>query len=149
MSLATFHSGLKARLLADTGLSSWATTHFSKSLTAIDGNRRIKSINQTDVPALIFELGDGDNTEEVGNHYQRPTTEISVVLVWQEQVPETAFAQRLALPDLLIKAVMADGTLGGNVDGAWVSDWSPDRGANHPVQIMRFTVTGMLTVKKP
>lgn len=149
MSLATFHDGLKAALAADTALDNWANSHFGKSLTFVDGNTPIQSLPQDKVPALLLELGDGDNTEEVGNEYQQPETEILGAVVWQEQDRANAFSQRLALPDLLVKAVMADGTLGGKVDGAWVSSWETDKGANHPVQVLRFTVTGQFTIYRP
>lgn len=149
MSLQAFHSGLKTQLLADTGLSSWANTHFGTGLTAVDGNVPVKTLAKSKLPALVFELGDGDNSEDVGNRIQSPETEMLLAVIWNEQDSGGAFTQRVTLPDLMIQALMVDGTLGGAVSGAWVSGWEPDRAANHPLHVMRFTVTAQYLVKKP
>lgn len=147
MSLAAFHANLKALLLADTGLSGWATTHFAKALTAVDGNVPVEVIRDDELPALIFELGDGTSSILVGGHSQDSASDLLLALVWHEEDPAAAFAQRTALPELLVQAVMADPTLGGTVDGAWVNAWEPDRAVYHPRHVFRATVRGEFAIQ--
>jgi hypothetical protein len=147
MSLAAFHTNLKALLLADAGLSAWATTHFGLALTAVDGNVPVEVIRDDELPALIFELGDGTSTILVGGQRQDAATDLLLALVWHEEDPVAAFAQRTALPELLVQAVMADPTLTGVVDGAWVSSWEPDRNVYHPRHVFRATVRGELAIQ--
>lgn len=142
MGLATFHAGLKAQLLADAGLTAWALTHFKKAFTAVDGNREIDKLESTEVPALIFELAAGDTGPEVSNYSQHVNTAMQVAVAWFETDAARAFAQRATLPDLMIQAVGADASLGGNVDGAWVDKFEPVRGGRPFVHVMRFNVAG-------
>lgn len=147
MSLAGFHAGLKAQLLADVNLDAWATTHFGRSLTAIDGAVPVAKVQPHELPALVIEMGDAElEPIGVGGDVQGASPEMVMAIVWSEKSPTTAFMQRLTLPELVVGAIMADDSLGGGVDGAWLADWSPDRGANHPTQVMRFTVRADLAL---
>lgn len=146
MGLATFHAGLKAQLLADAGLIAWAATHFKKTFTAVDGNREIDKLEPHEVPAFIFELAEGDTGPEVSNYSQHVTTALQVAVAWFETDAARAFAQRAALPDLMIKAVGADPSLGNNIDGAWVERFEPVRGGRPFVHVLRFSVAGEYNV---
>lgn len=145
MSKSDFHSGLSALLQADTALSAWSVTHFGQALSVINGVR-VETIRPGELPALVLELGDASTGPEVLNHSQRVEDEIHGAIVWHEQDYDDAFTQRLTLPDILIKAVMADPGLDGKVDGAWVSRIEPDRNVNHPEHLMWFTVKGTYSV---
>ncbi|RCX32077.1 hypothetical protein [Thioalbus denitrificans] len=140
MSLEAFHAGLKARLLSDAGLGAWASGHFSRALTAIDGNIPINTLGDGEVPALIFELGDGEGQGTDGE-LQDWVADIHIALVWTEPGPSSAFAQRLELPGLLARAIIADPSLGGSGVVARLSAFESDRGANHPTHVMRATVS--------
>lgn len=146
MGLVTFHAGLKAQLLADTGLSAWAATHFKKAFSTINGNREIDTLETHEVPAFIFELDDGDTGPEVSNYSQHVTTALQVAVAWFEADPVRAFVQRLALPDIMIHAVGAEPTLGNNIDGAWVERFQPVRGGRPFVHVLRFSVAGEYNV---
>lgn len=144
MSLADFHTQLKARLAADTGLAAWASQHLRRPWTQIDGNVPVEAVRPAELPALIFELGDADvGNLTMGNRVQESTGDFLLAAVWSEQDPARAFAQRMALPPLMLQALMTDPLLGGSVAAAWVSGYQPDRGANHPTQVMRFAITGI------
>ncbi|MDY6981163.1 MAG: hypothetical protein SV201_14910, partial [Pseudomonadota bacterium] len=122
MSLKDFKTNLEALLLADTDLIAWVEGHFGAgtTLTVINSNRPVANINPKEMPALIFELDDGESNITVGNHRQDNAVALAVAIGWYEQNPDQAFIQRIELPDLMITALMRDHTLSGAVDGAWI-----------------------------
>jgi len=146
VSLASYHAQLKALLLANAGLVAWARDNFGSGLVAIDGNVEVERVRPREMPALIFELGNAELEIEVGNYSQTAQAEMLLAVVWHEDDPARAFAQRLALPDLMAKAVMSDHVLAGAVDGAWLSKWESDKGVNHPRHVVRFTISGEFTI---
>lgn len=141
MSLQAFHTALRAQLLADTGLDAWAQSHFGRGFTGLDSNRPVSLLRENESPVLIFELDDASAEIFVGGSEQEVSTALLVAAGWVETDYSAAFSQRLALPELMLQAVMADPTLGGAVGSAWVSAWSPDKAANHPKHFMAFTVS--------
>lgn len=147
MSLDAAHTNLKALLSADSGLTNWANTHFGKIFTAIDGNVPVKDIAPATLPALIFEFDDGDTENlSVGGKRQLFKFGWHVVVMWNEQDRAKAFTQRKQLPELMAKAVMANNNLSGAVGGAWLADFVPDRGVNHPRHVWRSRVRAEMNV---
>lgn len=132
--------GLGTVLMADAGLKAWARQHLDHALHLVNGNRPTQVVVDHKLPALVIEMGAGDSEEQIHGHEMAAVTELQGVIVWQEQDEDAAFVQRIALPDLIAKALMADRSLGGRVDGAWLQSWEPDRGANHPLNVFRFIV---------
>lgn len=146
MSLAAFHAGLKAQLTSDTALKAWAQGHFKRNLTAIDGNREIDTITAEESPALLFEIGAGDSAPEVGGYRQHVDGAMQTAVAWYEADPARALAQRVALVDLMIAAVLRNPDLSDAVDGAWVSRYEPVRGGRPFMHVMRFQVSGEFNV---
>lgn len=146
MSVAGAITGLGDVLLADAGLTAWARDVSAHGLHRVDGNRPVENIGQQNLPALVLELGAGTSEEQVHGHEMAAVQELAGAIVWQEQDEATAFAQRMALPPLLARAVMANRRLNNAVDGAWLNDWEADRGANHPLNIFRFTVVAEFAI---
>lgn len=143
MSLEDLHNGLRDLVPADIGVAAWATTHFGKPIIVIEGNRLISSVNTSDLPVMVMELGDGTPDETtLGGGMDRTTANIEFAVVWSEQDHTQAHQQRLELPDLVNKALIRNRTLGGLVNVAWLVKWVPDRGVNHPTQVMRFAAAG-------
>lgn len=141
MSLGTAHDNLVTQLQADADLTAWASTHFGKALTSILGNVPVSIVRPSEMPALVSEIGDGQNAPLGGDTDDLDAqASLPIAVIWAEQDPAAAFAQRKALPELLIRAVRADATLGGAVDDAWVSDWESDKSVNQPKHMMRATV---------
>lgn len=143
MSVAAFHGALKAQITADAALKAWAQGDFKRNLTAIDGNREIASIQTTEYPAVIFDLDAGENAPSViTNAAQETVTAVQVGVAWYEKDASLAFSQRVALIQLMIDAVKADGTLGGAIDAAWVQRWEPFTTSAPNVFLVRFSVRG-------
>ncbi len=142
MSLQAFHSGLTTQMLADTGLIAWANTHFSTTLTLINGNTEVDLIDPTKLPVMVVELGDGELDFQIGGDRQEVEAEILVSFVWHEDQNASAFTQRLTLPAVVAASVSVDPTLNNAVDGAWLSQFSPDRNIIHPLHVFQFTVSG-------
>lgn len=149
MTVAAFHDALKTLLLADSDLVDWATTWTGGSWTAVDGNVQVAKIRPEELPALVFELGDGEATPiTVGGGRQDAVQELLVAVVWHDPDPAAAFAARAELPELLAEAIIADPTLGGAVAGAWLTDWQSDRNAVHPIHVVRGTVRGEFQIAR-
>lgn len=141
MSVSGFHAALKTQLLADADLTAWARGNFGRVLQAIDGNREIDTLGTNESPALIFEMGEGESAPEVGGQSQHIDLQAQVAIAWHENDAAKAYAQRVALPDLLIRAVLRDASLGEAVDAAWVSAFAPVRGGRPFVHVVRCTVS--------
>lgn len=140
MSTAGAFQGLGATLTGDAGLIAWARDNFGATLHLVNGNRPVEIIANGKLPALVLETGPGEGAELVGGQQMETTQEMNGALVWREQDEAAAFVQRLALPEILARALMTDRRLGGQVEGAWLQSWEPDRGANHPLNVFRFKV---------
>lgn len=137
------HTGLIAALTGDAGLTGWAETHFGvgTTLTAIKANASMDKINVSDLPGIIMEIGDTEAEGLPGNSLHEVTHDIDFAFVWVEQDAATAWTQRLQLHDLVIKALMANASLGVPGAGAWVSRVESDQNVFHPKHVMRFTAT--------
>ncbi len=140
MSTAGAFDGLGTVLLADPGLTGWSVTHFGRALTLVNGNRPVETVASQHLPALVLEMGDGQAEELVHGQQMETVQELGCALVWNEQNEADAFVQRTALPEIIARALMSNRTLSGQVAGAWLQSWSPDRGANHPRNVFVFAV---------
>lgn len=132
--------GLGVALIADAGLTAWARSHFGRDLKLVNGNRPTERLGASLLPALVVEAGAGRAEELVHGRQMEAVHELNGAIVWHTQDEDAAFVQRIALPDLIATALMADRRLGGAVEGAWLQSWEPDRGANHPTNVFRFAV---------
>jgi len=142
---------LATALQADAGLTAWRTTHFAgKAFTVIKGNRALKQINAQQVPALIFEIEPMEVDERLLGQVSDVDGAISFGLVWQQPDPEVAFAQRVGLPELIIKAVMTNRKLGGAAKRAVVSKITPMDGDDSApnVRMVRVTVDAQWDVTR-
>lgn len=150
MSRANAQAQLQAVLVADTDLIAWAQTHFNREWTEIKSNKPVSRIRPEEMPCRVYELGDVNDTgPEVVNHSQYVPTHFALAVGWYEDDYDKAFDQRTALEDLLIKAVMANGTLNDSVDAAWVSKVIHDKNANHPKHFVNFEVSTDYKVTNP
>ena len=146
MSLPNAQAQLQTVLEVNTALIAWAQTHFNREWTELKANRPVKILRPDEMPLRVYELDVGDTGPEVMNQSQTVVTSISVAVGWHEQDYATAFDQRTALIDLMIKAVMANSTLNDSVAGAWVSKFIPDQSVNHPKHFVTFEVAIEYTV---
>lgn len=162
MTVTRFHANLRALLLADVALKDWATTHFAKALTPIDGNVKVKEIAAKDFPALVFEMGDmdggpGNEAEiDIGAHSQIVEQEIVFSVAWYEPDPAHAFTQRLELPDRVIQFCLNNFSLdagdgqGEAANGVWVAQSRSSQGdrAIHPVHWYAFRLRAELIIQR-
>lgn len=146
MSVAAFAAELPGVLIADAGLQAWASTHFGKAITAKTANRKLNSLDPKAMPVLVLEAGDGDAEITIGNEIQTVQAQVLGAVLWYEQDHDSIFTQRFQLVDALVKALQADATVSATAVSCWVSDYETDRGANHPMQVMRFTIQAEVEV---
>lgn len=151
-SLPRFKANLEYVLQHDTDLAAFATGSLGGAWVTVDGNVTLGKVLPKQLPAMGFEVGDGTNQLEViGQHAQNPNADIPVFIVFHDDDRESAFAKRLQIPGLFIRALMRKPTLdigdsnGDAVDGCWVADWTSNRGnpAQHPRHWMLLTVRGI------
>jgi hypothetical protein len=113
-----FYAALKARILNDAGLSSWATGHFGKGFTAIDG-REHGQVREDEYPAAVLDLRESDQEDVIlGGELVRIGATIIVVIVWREETPANVLPERLQLHDLLRKALGSDPFFSNTVNQA-------------------------------
>lgn len=136
--IETAHANLKTLLLDNADLRALLG---GRTLTAIDGNTPVQTFPLEKLPAVAFELGDGiGEPVGIGGHQLDTPFDFLCALIWHEQDPARAFTQRVRLPFLLARAVMGNNTLSIPGAAAWVSSFAPDRAANHPRHLFRFSV---------
>ncbi len=124
------HSELVIVLTGDVALTAWANAHFGKAFTVLNGNRDLKEFRDNELPALVFELGDGEPTP-MGHKYNDVTQQIKFGFVWYEDNFEAAFDQRKGLPEIVLDAIMRTDTLNGAVADAALTAWRFAQGVDN------------------
>lgn len=133
------------------GLGSTGSSAIPK---VILGNRPFASLGQENFPAWVFEAGDSDpgalseggDAEGlvIGSSQQSFRCSFLLALVWHQQDPETAYAQRLdllaAITSLLLRSDPPDGCTNW-----WVASFKNDRQANHPTHVASFALAAEIT----
>lgn len=149
MTLKAAYTELKNVLTGDTGIAAWLElVESDASFTVLKGNREIKRIDVRELPALVLEVGRLPLGVEVHGHHSGGQHEMKLSFVWNEDDEATAFERAAELPELVVKAVMANPTLNSSVDGAWVSNIDPDYGYNHPRHSIAFTVSADMMISR-
>ena len=123
MSLNNAHTQLVNILTTVAAIIAWVNTNFSQALTVLNGNRELKEFRDNELPALVFELGDGEN-EPLSKTYGEVKQQIKFGFVWFEKDFDAAFNQRKTLPDIVLKAIMSKNTLNATVSDAQLTSWS-------------------------
>lgn len=151
MSTTDFKTSLQAVLEADTDLTAWrnALDGAPASWTIYDGKHELETV--TSLPALGFEIGDPELSAREANGKSRLVTcSLFVGVAWSENNEATALAQRMQLPELFAKAIMADKTLaqGGapKVEEARVVKVITDLGAIPPYRTAQAEIEAEYTV---
>ena len=103
-------------------------------------------IEQDDGEASSAET-DGDEGLTIGCGEQTFRSRLLVSLVWTDQDNDRAGVARATLPEIFTRLLLRNPQPGG-VLGAWLSQWQPDKGVNHPLQIWRATITSHYTVTR-
>lgn len=108
----SFYAALKARLAGDAGLSSWATSHFGKELTFIDGHEG-GEVRADEHPAIVFDVAESAQADVVlGSNRARVELTILGIIVWLEETASKVLTQRLQLHDILRLALLGDASFG-------------------------------------
>ena len=149
MSLANALTQLQTVLAADTALIAWAQDNFNREWTELKANRLVVRLEPKKMPVRIYELMPAETGPEVSNYSQEVLTHIALGVGWYNDDYESAFDQLTALLPLVIQAVMANPTLNGVVDGAWVTKFTPDQSVNHPKHFATFEVAIEYKVNNP
>ncbi|MEN6538929.1 MAG: hypothetical protein ABFC67_04890 [Mizugakiibacter sp.] len=118
------------------------------------GNAPVAQIPVGQFPCWVLEQGEGTAASlsndggaflTIGGAEQQFESDISLALVWKEQDREAAAQQREKLPAALARLMLRNPQPGG-IACAWLQDWSPDRGVNHPTQIWVATLRGQYAI---
>ena len=105
------------------------------------------------LPCFVIEQGDGkggsnsnqaDAGQVIGHQEQQFSSELMIALLWNEQDRDTAGVQRTELPGIFARLFLRN-PVPGNCDGAWLDQWIPDRGVQHPRQTFVAKVHGEYT----
>lgn len=125
-------------------------------LPVMRANTPLALIPAANIPGWVLEQGDGvtesitegsDAFLTIGNYEQHFASELVVVLLWKQDDREAASNVRASLPLLLAQLFLRNPQPGG-IAGAWLSDWQPDRAANHPNQIWQATIRGQYAIPR-
>lgn len=149
MTRDNIQTALETYLAADAGLTAWASDNFNKIFTEIKSNRPVEQINDSEIPARIYEIGDTVTPIEVSNHSQACQEKMPMVVVWNEKDNDAAYTQAAQLSELMIKVLMLNPTLTGACNNIYVSSFAPDRNANYPMHFMDFELTLIYRVINP
>lgn len=107
-----------------------------------------RKIPQERFPCWVMEPGDAQTNEQaLGACHLAQEVECLLALVWHQQVNETAYNQRLAIEDELIRLFLRNPVPGGIAD-TWVDASGNDRQANHPFHIVTFRLLAQLEIAR-
>lgn len=149
MSIDNAQTQLDQVLTNDANIIAWANSNFSTTLKSVNGNRPLDLFNDADLPALVYELGDGNSDTQPGGFRAEIEHQIRFAFVWYEKDLAAAFNQRKSLPDIVVSAILANKTLNSSVENAAVDDWSFAQGASNPeMHSARFNLTVQYSVTK-
>lgn len=143
MSYTDVHTALKSLLTEDPALVAWAVGQFGTGSTwhAYDG-LPLTELTRENYPAFVFHVGDSNSTavmdSDMMGDLEAVIVTLQVIAVWCEPSYSDGFAQHLAVPDLVIKAVLGDPILSGAADWVRIDSWAPEVGVEHPIHAIRF-----------
>lgn len=85
----------------------------------------------------------------IGAGAQEFRNRVIVSLVWREQDRDTAYRQRLRIPDLLVNLFLRNPTVGlADCTGCLVTATEPDQGGQHPFQLLSAEITGDVVINR-
>ena len=128
--------------------------------TKVLSNRPLAEIQQMHadlLPCWIMEpinaaaiASDGsDFGVTIGAGAQEFRHRIVVSLVWREQDRDTAFRQRLRIPELLVQLFLRNPTAGLDYcTGCLITGSEPDQGGQHPFQLLSAEITGDVVINR-
>ena len=87
----------------------------------------------------ITNTGDDVDGLVIGHHRQGFNSELDIALLWSQCDRERAATQRGTLPELLAQLLMRNPQPGGT-GIAFLQNWVPDQGVNHPRHVFAATV---------
>jgi hypothetical protein len=109
--------------------------------------RPLASLGQEVYPSWVLEPGDAASAgQAVGSCHQDFQSEVLLGLVWHQQDPDTAYRQRLALLDALVRLFLRNPLVADSP--VTVDAQGNDRAANHPTHITTFRLLAELTIAK-
>lgn len=158
MSARAFADGVNALLAQDTIFVAAIASLLGVPITGVlRGNVPLVNIPTGNLPCFVIEQGDGtsasiSNNGDDGGHViglgeQQFRSDLHVSLIWNEQDRERAASQRSDLPTLMAQLMLRNPMPGG-IDFGTLTEWEPDRGVNHPLQVWRCTLTGEYAIPK-
>ena len=151
-----FASGIAALLAGDTTFNAAITAILGAPVsTVLRGNMQISQIPAASFPCFVVEQGDGKaapttETQEfqtIGLAMTSFASDVYVSLIWMEQDPAVGAVEGARLRTPFAQVLMRQPQPGG-IDGAYLGEWQPDRGVNHPTQVWRAVISGNYTITK-
>lgn len=158
MSAAAFDSGVVALVKNDATFKAGVLGLIhAASYFVLDANTPIAQIPTGSYPCFVIEQGDGQSASisndgsdlgmVIGHGEQQFSSSIEGALIWMDQDRARAKVARMNMPQLVTQLLLRNPQPGG-IAGAWLESWQPDRAANHPLHIWRFTIRGEYTVSR-
>jgi len=158
VSAAAFDAGVVALIQSDaTFVNGVLALIGSASYFVLEANTPIALIPAGEFPCFVIEQGDGqgrsisndgsDGGMVIGAGEQQFASTIDGALIWKDLDKARAKTARATLPTLVTQLLLRNPQPGG-IAGAWLEAWQPDRAANHPLHIWRFTLRGEYSVPR-
>lgn len=149
--IADLHGGIRSLLTSDAAftaaLQALGLGENGEAVTpgVVLSYRPLASLGQEHFPSWVMEPGDASSTGvAAGSCHQDFQVEVLLALVWHQQDPDTAYAQRLALLDALVGLFLRNPVLGHAA--VTVDAQGNDRSANHPTHITTFRLVAELSI---
>lgn len=143
MGLKTITDAVRSLLTDDTTFAAELATLIGTPVAnVLRANTPWEQIGERLLPCFVMEQGEGKASADatgdetglvIGHRAQYFTSELDVVLLWNQQDRDTAADQRTQLPELLARLLLRNPQPGG-ANGAWLAEWIPDQGLRHPQQ---------------
>ena len=112
------------------------------------GMRDWRKIRQEVFPTWVLEPGDAQTVEQgLGSCHLVQDAEVLLALVWHQQDHDTAYNQRLALEDDVVRLFLRN-PRPGNVADTVADASGNDRQANHPFHIVTFRLISTLEIRR-
>lgn len=101
------------------------------------------------INAAVIPSEGSDFGVTIGAGQQEFRHRIVVSLVWTEIDRDTAYRQRLRIPELLVQLLLRNPTVGlAQCTGCLVTASEPDQGGAHPFQLLSAEITGDVVINR-
>jgi hypothetical protein len=160
------HNAIAALLIGDATFTGELTASIASGgcglapVRNVLSNRPIAQLQQlhaAQLPCWVLEPINADAEADeggeygvtIGNHAQRFRQRVICSLVWRELDRDTAYRQRLRIPERLVQLFLREDSLGlPQCEGALVRAIETDVGGTHPTQLLTVAIDAIVHINR-